>query len=83
MLWMIYVILHRLYLVNEQNAMINMKKDMVKKSRNQTIKKNSIDFDLEKVGSSHESLLQHKKIPLESSAKVSARSNDLIWSYAK
>ena len=51
MLWMIYVILHRLYLVNEQNAMINMKKDMVKKSRNQTIKKNSIDFDLEKVGS--------------------------------
>jgi hypothetical protein len=30
MLWMIYVILRRLCLVNEQNAMINMKKDMVK-----------------------------------------------------
>jgi hypothetical protein len=30
MLWMIYVILRRLCLVNEQNTMINMKKDMVK-----------------------------------------------------
>jgi hypothetical protein len=60
-----------------------MKKDMVKKSRNQTIKKNSINFDYEKAESLHETLPQHKQIPLEYSAKVSARSNGLIWSYAQ
>ena len=32
---LIYVILHRLCLVNKQNAMINLKNDVVKKSKNQ------------------------------------------------
>jgi hypothetical protein len=36
---LIYIFLHRLCLDNEQNAMINMKNDVVKKSRNQ-MKKN-------------------------------------------
>jgi len=34
-----YVILRRSYLVNEQNAMVNLKNDMVKTSRYRTIKK--------------------------------------------
>jgi len=49
---LIYVILHRLCLVNEHNAMINLKNDVVKKSRNR-IKKNSSDFGLEKAGLLH------------------------------
>jgi hypothetical protein len=46
-----YIILRRSCLVNEQNAMVNLKNDMVKTSRYWTIKKNSIDFGLEKVRS--------------------------------
>jgi hypothetical protein len=47
---LIYIILLRLCLDNEQNAMINLKNDVVEKSRNRT-KKNSINFGLEKARS--------------------------------
>jgi len=48
---LIYVILYRLCLVNEQNAMINLKNDMVKNTQKPDDKKDSSDFGLEKVGS--------------------------------
>ena len=44
---LIYFILHRLCLVNEQNAMINLKNDVVKKIQTPN-KTNSSDFGLEK-----------------------------------
>ena len=47
---LIYVILHRLFLVNEQNAMKNLKNDMVKNIQKPN-KKNSSNFGLEKVES--------------------------------
>jgi hypothetical protein len=48
---LIYVILHRLCLVNEQNAMINLKNDIVKNIQKLNEKKSSSDFGLEKAGS--------------------------------
>jgi hypothetical protein len=49
---LIYVILHRLCLVNKQNAMINLKNDMVKKHpETGRLKKKSSNFGLKKVGS--------------------------------
>jgi len=54
---LIYVILYRLCIVNEHNAMINLKNDMVKKHpKTERLKKNSSDFELEKVGSLHSKL---------------------------
>jgi hypothetical protein len=50
---LIYVILCRLHLVNEQNAMMNLKNHMVKNIQKPDDKKNSINFGLEKVGSLH------------------------------
>jgi hypothetical protein len=46
---LIYVSLHRLCLVNEHNAMINLKNDVVKKSRNR-IKKIAVILALKKPG---------------------------------
>jgi hypothetical protein len=48
---LIYVILHRLCLVDEQNAMINLKNDIVKNIQKLNEKKSSSDFGLEKAGS--------------------------------
>ena len=50
---LIYIILHRLCLVNEQNAMINMKNDVMKNIQKPK-KKNSSDFGLEKAGLLHQ-----------------------------
>jgi hypothetical protein len=48
---LIYVILHRLCLVNEQNAMINMKNDMVKNIKKpDDLKKNPAILALKKSG---------------------------------
>jgi hypothetical protein len=49
---LIYVILHRLCLVNEQNAIINLKNDIVKNTQKpDDSKKISSDFSLENVES--------------------------------
>ena len=46
---LIYVILHRLCLVNEQNAMINLKNDMVKNiHKRNDLKKNPVILALKK-----------------------------------
>ena len=46
---LIYIILHRLCLVNEHNAMINLKNNVVKNIQRPN-KKKSNDFGLEKAG---------------------------------
>jgi hypothetical protein len=49
---LIYVIPYRLCLVDEQNAIINLKNDMVKNTQKpDDSKKNSNNFSLEKFGS--------------------------------
>jgi hypothetical protein len=49
---LIYVIPYRLCLVDEHNAIINLKNDMVKNTQKpDDSKKNSNNFSLEKVGS--------------------------------
>jgi hypothetical protein len=50
---LIYIILHRLCLHNEQNAMINLKNDTMKNIQKLDDKKKSNNFGLEKAGSWH------------------------------
>jgi len=60
---LIYVILHRLCLVNEQNAIINLKNDIVKNTQKpDDSKKISSDFSLENVESLQKWFKNIKKI---------------------